>query len=313
MKIFFNKNNNGSEELQAHLGFIDAMVDYDNLERFVRNASREVQQLLGKPTYEALHVFYKKENPTETEKAYVDAVQDAVGIQAYRQYAPSQDVGHTINGRKMRLDEHEKMPFEWLIDKDNENMERMYYQALDHLLETLEDYATWTGSAEYKKVTALFVNSTAIFQEYFDINNSRLILLRLQPGLRQCEQFHILPRLTKSGFENLKDNAGDQAELLALVQEACVYWSLQWAFSGRLTVTLFPEGVLQRYVGDRNTTTAKQVASYNEYAWAAQNFKDDAERLFLRIEELLAPAAVDEDADNAPAIDFNQEDPFVST
>ena len=181
MKIMFNKDENGSEELQAHLGFIDAMVDYENLKRFVRNATREVIQLIGQETYDTIHGYYIA-GPTPEEKPYVDAVQDAVAVQAYRQFVPSQDVGHTINGRKMRLDDHEKMPFEWLIDKDNENMERMYYQALDHLLITLEDLQSWKDTEEYKQLNSLFVNSTEAFQEFFDINQSRLLLLKLQPS-----------------------------------------------------------------------------------------------------------------------------------
>lgn len=314
MNILFNKDDEGSRELVERLGFIDKSVKYDKMERFVRSASREVYELIGKDTYDTIYDYYTGD-PSEEQEVYIKAIQDAVAIQAYRQYAPSNDVGHTTNGRKMRLDDHEKMPFEWLIDKDNENMERMYYKSLDDLLLALDALASWKATDEYKSLNELFVSTTKQFQEFFDIGNSRLLLLKLQPGLRQCERLQILPRLGKEGFDALKADHENQEELYKTVCEACVYWSLQWAFSGRLTVTLFPEGVLQRYVGERNTTQGKQPATMNEYAWAAQKFKDDAMDLFGLIEDMVSPEVVEEDGgvDDDDELGFCTSDVFVTT
>lgn len=315
MKLIFNKNNAGNAELKAHLGFLDKSTSFENLERFIRNATLTVQNIIGKETYDVIQAMYEAGDDQEPNKSYIDALQDAICIEAYRRYAPSNDVGHTVNGRRMRVDDHEKQAFEWLIDRDNENMERMYYQSLDQLLTTLESLNSWKATDKYKKLNSLFVSKTQDFQEIFDINHSRYLLLRLTPGLRQAEQMAILPRLGKEDMEALKEDALNKEELLALVKEACVYWALSWAMKGRLTVTLFPEGVLQRFVGERTTTQGKQPPLGNEYAWAAQQFMQDAERLLLRIEESVAPEVAESDIEEEPnyTFGFDDDDAFVTT
>jgi hypothetical protein len=304
---------NGSEELLKHLGFIDVSVSYDNMVRFIRSASIEVRELIGTATYNVIIGYYEGAT-TDEQMPYVDAMQDAVAVQAYRQYVPSKDVAHTQNGRRMRMDDHEKQAFEWMLDRDNENLERMYYQALDQLLIILDALPSWKETNEYKALNSLFVSKTADFQQYFDINNSRLLMMKLQPGLRQCEQLQILPRLGKTAYDALKEDSTDKERLLELVKSACVYWSLQWAFSGRLTVTLFPEGVLQRYVGERNTTQSKMPATMNEYAWAAQQFRHDAEDILIQIENEVAPPYVPTEGDDEKlGFGFKDTDGFVTT
>lgn len=320
MKLIFDKAEKGNEELLKHLGFIDVSVSYENMVRFIRSASIEVRQLIGEATYGSIADIYwsTTEEPNDVENNIIDAVQDAIAVQAYRQYAPSKDVAHTQNGRRMRMDDHEKQAFEWMIDRDNENMERMYYQSLDHLLIVLDTLPSWKTTDEYKSLNSLFVSTTSILQNYFDINNSRLLMMKLQPGLKQCEDMQILPRLGKEAFDALKENATGKERLLELVRAACVYWALQWAFSGRLTVNLFPEGVLQRYVGDRNTNLAKQVATMNEYAWAAQQFRGDALELLKHIENEVAPpielnAEESENETSESNFGFKNTDGFVTT
>ena len=312
--VFSSAQGTWEDEIKRAIGFIDRSVKYENLERFLKNATRDLILTIGEETYGVLQLMYVGNDNADID--FIHAVQDCVSIEAYRRYAPSKDVGHTQDGRRMRLDEHEKQAFEWMIDRDNENMERMYYQSLDQLLELLDDLDSWKLTDQYKKLNELFVNKTADVQDYFNINNSRLLLLKLQPGIRQCERQAILPRLTKLEFDALKADATGKEELLALVKEACVYWALSWAMRGRLTVTLFPEGVLQRFVGERMTTKGKQAAQFNEFAWAGERFRSDAEEVLRRIEESVAPeeeVVEGEEIIIDPLLSFDDEDTFVSS
>jgi hypothetical protein len=78
----------------------------------------------------------------------------------YRLHAPSNDVAHTNNGRKMRQDEGEKLPFQWMLDNDNASLEKRYYRALDDLIKFLDRskeavqinydiYSIWTNSEAF--------------------------------------------------------------------------------------------------------------------------------------------------------------------
>jgi len=316
MKLILNKAGQGNAELKKLIGFLDRSILFENLERFIIAATQEIILLIGKTTYDVIQDYYENDSADATELERIGALQYSIAIQAYRQYVPSKDVGHTQNGRRMRLDEHEKQAFEWMIDRDNENMERMYYQSLDQLLIVLDEMLSFKLTDQYKKLNSLFVSTTADFEEFFNIKSSRLLLMKLQPGLRQCERQAIIPRLGKIETAALKADLTTDETLTALVKEACVYWSLSWALRGRLTVTLFPEGVLQRFVGERTTTQGKQPAQFNEYAWAAQEFKKDADHLLLRIEEYLAPPIVPvpgEAIDVTPSNQFDDDDIFIST
>tara|TARA_R110002050_G_scaffold208996_2_gene345074 strand:- start:3301 stop:4257 length:957 start_codon:yes stop_codon:yes gene_type:complete len=318
MNIIFNKDGAGDQEMKKHLGFIDKSIGYANLDRFIRNACLTLIEIIGQPTYEAIYAMYDAGNPSATDQGYITMLQDAIAIEAYRRYVPSKDVGHTQNGRRMRMDEHEKQAFEWMIDRDNSNMERMFYLSVDQLLNELETLESWKSSDAYKKLNALFVSKTSDVQEWFDISNSRYLLLKLTPGLRQAERRAILPRIGKEMMETLKAAPQDHEDLYTLIKEACVYWALSWAMKGRLTVTLFPEGVLQRFVSDRTTTQGKKPPLQNEYAWAAQEFMRDAEDILIKIEEIVAEPVQEAEEPTTAQTDtekygFNEDDNFITT
>jgi len=313
MKLIFEKEKGGNDALKRAIGFIDKSTSLTNLNRFIKAATRELIQIIGKPTYDIIQAYTDLEEPTYEQTELIEAVQDCVGIEAIRRYAPSKDVAHTQNGRRMRMDDHEKQAFEWMIDRDNDNMERLYYQSLDQLLIILEELASWKETDQYKKLNSLFVNTTAAFQEYFDINNSRLLLLKLQPGLRQAESYGIRPRIGEETMAALKEDPTSNIEVFELVKEACVFWALAWAMK-RLNVMLFPDGVLQRFVDGRATTQGKQAAALNEPAWAAQEFQKDADNILQRIEELVAPEVeITEEEDTDEGFGFGEGDNFVST
>ena len=317
MHIIFNRNGAGDKEMKDHLGFIDKSIGFANLKRFIRNASFTLIEIIGSATYEVIYGYYNAGEVDPVKVGYVTALQDAIAIEAYRRYVPSKDVGHTQNGRRMRLDDHEKQAFEWMIDRDNSNMERMFYLSVDQLLKELETLASWKASDAYKKLNSLFVSKTSDFQEFFDISNSRYLLLKLTPGLRQAERRGLLPRMGQATITALKEDPSVNEELYSLVKEACVYWSLSWAMNGRLTLSLFPEGVLQRFVSDRTTTQGKKPPLKNEYAWAAQEFMKDAEDILKLIEEMVAePEPLDVEPEELTMKDkygFDEEDNFVTT
>ena len=316
MDLVFNKvEGQGTAELKKHLGFIDAGLIYINLERFLKIATREIITLIGETAYVAIQGYYASDSEAPEQIELLEELQFCIAIEAYRNYVPSKDVGHTQNGRRMRMEEYEKQAFEWMIDRDNANMERMYYRSLDHLLAFMEGLAGWSDSDNYKKIKQLFVNSTDDFEDYFSIGNSRLLLLKLSPGLRQFEKQQLIPRITKQKYAELKADETTDEPIMLMIKEASVYWSLYWAFSGRLSVRLFPEGIEQRITSDRTTTKGSQVPALNETAWASQQFKGDAEKILIEIENYLAPAPiiVSGEVDVMPGLGFSSDDNFATT
>ncbi|MFP9114292.1 DUF6712 family protein [Flavobacterium sp. RHBU_3] len=296
MKLMFDRDGlDPSEEIKELLPWIDADITYAKLRPDIRTATNEMIRLIGQPMYDIILAVYNDVDANDEDaEELVYNCRFPILIRAYALYAPKNDIAHTTNGRRMRQDDNEKSPWQWMVDADNEAMERGYYRALDDMLAYLETVEEWKEQEAYKALNKLFITNTDQFTQYFAIE-SRYVLMKLMPGIRQCEQREIRSRLTPLVFDALKDKlkAGqdlteNEKELLELIQEACVYYSLGWAMR-RLSVTIFPEGILQAYTSDRDTTKIKQPAKNLESDAAEQAFMSDAAEVFLRIEKFLAP------------------------
>jgi len=326
MKLIFK---NESSEINDLLGFIDADIYLDKIRTEVYSATSNLIKLIGAEAYDYGISLYEKEEVDQTaeDKFLIQAIQHAIITEAYRIYAPSGDISHTKNGRKMRHTDNEKAAFEWMINRDNEALEKRHYRALDTLLNWLDDndptlsadpVLKWTGTDAFKKTHKLFVRTTADFEEYFSID-SRFLLMKLAPGLYKAERDLIKPRIGKVLFDKLKAavlaaEAMDEY-LLNLIKEVCVYYSLAWAIP-RLRVSLLPDGVLQQFSSDRAGTKASKPGEFKEADLAVQSFKEDTDRALLRIEEYLKPEPTPEELIEGsvqPEVSFDEDDSFAST
>lgn len=333
MKLIFKED---SAEINELLGFVDADVEINKIRSDLFTATNEVIELIGQQVYDYVHGLYEANDDDEVKKFLIYCVQYPIAVNAWRMYVPSGDLAHTNNGRKMRNDDStgEKSAFEWMINRDNDALEKRYYKALDTLLNYLDqtnptikeavlDPATeavkWKDTEAFQKTHKLFVRTTADFEESFAIH-SRLLLLKLQPGLNICERDEILPRIGKERFLLLKDSvknseAPEDEKLLSLVKEACVYSALSWGLR-RLRVLLLPEGVLQRYSGERVNSINTKAPEKLEAELAAQSFAADAEKVLKAIESYIKPAPTEEEIKEGkifPDACFNDDDNFLST
>jgi len=206
----------------------------------------------------------------------------------------------------MRQDDNEKQAFEWMLDRDNAALEKRHYRALDDLIKFLDRsivenetaetlYSIWTASAAFKATHNLFIRTVAEFDNHFPIN-SRLLLIKLAPGISNCEQYEIRPRLSVEKINTLKSllkantpiiDAAD-LELIRLIQKASVAYALAWSMP-RLSVQLYPDGVLQHVTSNSGTTKGQKPSIKSETEAARQAFMQDANQAFAEIEKLLAP------------------------
>ena len=275
----------GNVELKELLGFLDLSIPYKNIKSKIITATNDVVNLIGQATYDLAVIEYKK--PDAKDEVFLFNIRQAIAIQAYRKYAPHNDLAHTSEGRLNRLEENQKSPFQWMIDKDNSALERSYYEALDNLIKFLDaNIPSWKLTEEYKATHGLFIQTASDFDQYFPIGNSRLIMLKLAPGIRLCENNQIKSRIGKTLFDALKLDASQQPELVHKIQEATAYYSLAWAMR-RMSVQLFPEGVLQGFKSEKINASATKGAENNEAYSVAAYFEIDANKAFLEIESII--------------------------
>jgi hypothetical protein len=299
--LFVTIGTKGSSELKDLLGFVDADIKIQNIVPDLITATNDIIDLIGKPVYDKVVELYAEGDFEDENNHIIYSVRYPIAVNAYRLFTPSNDLAHTNNGRKMRQDDNEKQAFEWMLDRDNAALEKRYYRALDDLIKFLDNCENtelkdlWKSSDAYKKTHDLFIRTVAEFDSFFPIN-SRLLLIKLAPGISDCEQYEIrsrvgaekLDELKKALKENTPITEAKDLELIRLIRKASVAYSMAWSMM-RFSVQIYPEGVLQHVTSDSATTKGAKPTLKSETEAARQAFKSDFDRVVIEIEDLLAP------------------------
>lgn len=301
MKLLFNKTGaDFSKEFKDALGFVDADFKFQKIAPDVRTATRSLAAVLGNTTY--LEIVDTYEAPVIDYEATGGQIlllaQNVIANQAYRLFAPSMDLQHGNNGRKMLTSEDSKTPFEYMLVNSNDELERRSFRAMDDLITLLdESSATWKASDNYKESHKNFVRTVTQFDEFYTIE-SRYLLQKLSPGLSLSEKREVLPRTGLIAFAEIKTKLKEntaldatEAHLLSLIREATVYSALSWGIP-RLQATLFPDGLYQQIRGDRATIKGRMAPIGNQVDQMSQLFKEDADRVLREIEAFVAPVPV---------------------
>jgi hypothetical protein len=314
MKLLF-KDDTFADEFKEFLGFVDADFTFLNLKSDIRSSSREMRSFIGQDLYEIAEVLFEDDIDEDDEKfEFLQLVKCSILVNAYRLYAPDNDLSHTNDGRKMRNEEHEKHAFEWMINASDDSLEKRYYRMLEHLINYLDEieedtdladiYEAWTESKTFKRLKKHFVQTVSDFDEFFPIN-SKLLLIKLEPGISLAEKNLIQSRIKADKYEQLLTAPTDTDEtIISTIKEICVYFALSWAIP-RMSVNILPTGILQRYSSDRSTLKASAAPALNEPKWAQDSFLTDAHKAAIRLENLLKPAPDPSDTDIKPKIIYN--------
>lgn len=329
------------KEFKDALGFTDADIPLRKIKPDLRNAAEELINLIGKPTYDSLIANSKLNIAGESgatapyQDVYLtELFRYSLSTIAYALFAPSNDLGHTPNGRRMRSSEDEKTPFEWMMARDDDNLQRRSYKATDSLINYLDENSDqWKDSEAFTASHKLFVRSLKDFEPRYQLSSS-LLLLKLSPGLDMCEKRDITSRITKELFDALKAKVlyfakepngtgqeaitANEAIMIELIKDACCYYSLAWGIK-RLQVNLFPEGILQPIRSDRATLKARSVPQFLEVDQVSNLFQEDCNNALAEIEshyKVMFPPTVEETTTTTKTEDpygFNEADNFVNT
>ena len=322
------------KELKELTGFLDKNFDYSNIKPYVIDASKDLIKLIGKPLYDKAFSIYETTTATDTEKEFLALIQRPIALSAYNKYAPTNDLSHSNDGRRMRNDDKQKQAFEWQLDRSDENQQRLYYRALDYLIDFLDNlnlYTSptddeqisedaianlWINSDAIKKEKSTFLNSIEKFEEEYPID-SRLVFYKIKPLIKQAEQTEILPRIGATKYQELKTfveqnktpTEAQDIELLTYIRRASAAYSLSKAIM-RFQVTVFSQGTLQYTKSDRASTQAKKPTIGNEPAAASDAYYADFKLYCTKIEDLLKPLPAITDTNVNPKIIYGKN--FIS-
>ena len=291
MKLLIKDN----KELIPHLPMLDSSITFARLSQDLLLATEKIIKIIGNEMYNHIIGLYENSNRTDADNYLISVVAYPIAVDAYRKYVVQNDVAHTNEGRKARLNEYEKMPFEWLLDRDNKASEKKYYKGIDRMIEYLDNNNpnNWKSTEQYKNSHNSLFRTTAEFDEYFSIE-SRYLLMKLAPGIKKCIDEEIIPRITQLIWNSLITELTDSKAIsdvvsLSKIKKTCAYYALSWGVL-RMSATLFPEGVMEKYIEVR-----MQIPEVKSIGVVAKLFENDYEKTLLEIESHIAPVIPESD------------------
>ena len=131
MEILFDKNREDASELLDLLGFVDKDIQISHVWQNIRTASRKIRKIIGEANYDIAVEKYEEE---DFDDEFCTMVRYAIAMDTFRHHAPMTDLAFTSQGRSFRNDDHNRVPWEWQIDKSDESLEKAYYDAVNELI-----------------------------------------------------------------------------------------------------------------------------------------------------------------------------------
>ncbi len=302
--VLFNKANKGAEELVSVLGLIDSDLTFEKWAPIIPLGVRDLKAVIGDDTVKALDDFYKEdtgengENDTEEQIAEkvakreaVRLAQQAAGMFTWLKVIPTLEAQHGNAGRGKRLGENEHGLTGAQEFKDEDNIRNMAYEAIDALVELLDDKAFdfWTNSPKKKAIEKLLIKDKETFDLYYHTGSHRLFLT-LVPMIREVQEDHIIPILTRDRFDRLLQ--GDEtltAKLMDAARRPLALLAIKKAVE-RLPIEILPTGIVQvqQSATVRDKVRAEKAARESVAAALAADAAAQLEKLTDLVMELEA-------------------------
>ena len=335
--MIFNRNGAGAGEMKELIGFIYKSVNFSNLSTFIAFAERDMKRVIGPEVFSQAMAHYWstapppnppaddgniipveqipdpgiEPTPTITWARYVflnelvKKVQLPVALHAYRRYVPSADLSHSDKGRQIFVSEQEKPAFEWMIDKDNQNLLALANEATDNLLEWLDEniatceadgtpFLAWGSCQTLRDRRQLFISSADQMDGIYSIGRSRLTFLALVPFLKQTQATDIRSCFTLEKFAELKaqhlaDGVSEaNMPLFELLVQPMALLALSQAVK-RLSSEILPDGIFINAVS--NVIREKRVTSKTDRNEISLSLEKDGKRELAKLQAYLQKQA----------------------
>lgn len=274
MVTLFNKGFDGSKELEVLTGQWYVSSPYELIEPEIRFATAEVSKLVGFAVMSAVETAYS----TGTDNDLVDAVRMPIACLAIMRHSALTSISHEQTGRKVKMDDNERSPFEWQIDRDDRAMRERYYRALDAMFGYLEDNQVepWVNSSRKALLAESIVKDLAQFEAVYPVDGSYYVYYMLQPLVIERQKALIAPFAGDRWAEIAAGTASD--DIMRLARRAAILSAVVTAGT-RWTLEVFPIEIARRFSPTYQGNRANKAATIEEIDWYLGNLKkeiDDA-------------------------------------
>lgn len=252
--MLFNRNDSGSEELFRLTGTFSAGSDFDAIAPELDDAIRSVGAVVGPEVVKMAEDAYESGRG----EGLVAAVQLPVALLAILRHSQSTLVTHGDRGRKILLDADEKIPFEWMIDRDERAQLDRYYRALDALWTFIDesDDEALKAAASRRRLDESVVKSIEDFERVYPIDGSRYVFHMFLALVVESQR----PLMRLVGEETWKRVLLEEGTPLRLACERFAVLSAVAKAARRWSLAVLPLSVARRfspsYQGNRESSAA---------------------------------------------------------
>lgn len=298
MKLF-NRDGNGGHEITSALGLIADDVDFKTWSPILPLGIRDVAAIIGREPVDALARYYEDNDGTiSTMDRALTYLQQAVALFTWLKIIPTLDAMHDNTGRARRIGENEKGLTALEQYKDESNILRLAYEAVDALIEEMDraEFDFWISSRKYQQRAGLLIRNKETFDEFYLIGSHRLFLTLL-PIIREVQSANVAPVIGRDYLQLLLD--GDEkttADLFDTAARAIALLTMKKAVE-RLPVEVLPEGIVQ--INQSAPIKQRLKAEKEARNSVAASLGADASRYLQQLEDAMAELR----ADGAP-VDF---------
>lgn len=284
--MLFNKDNNGSEELQQITGYYAAANQFSVIQTEVEDATRVVAGLVGPDVVAAADAAYHNSSDPE----FVAAVRTPIAILAVARYSSGNLVSHEDSGSKVKVDGNEKMPWEWMLDRDERAQQERWYRALDALYAYLEanNPESWQNSPARNRIKDSIVRTIQDLEMVYPVDGSYYVYYKLQDLVIESQALlHKMMGDTKWSLITADPVAQENQDLLRICQRWAILSALVKAVR-RWSLEVFPLSIARRFCPSYNGGRSSQAATREEMDAYVSGLEDQIAEARGELAELLA-------------------------
>ena len=287
--MLFNKDERGSQELYNISGIFQAGADYRNIEAEVNSALETVRDIIGPSVMSDAEQAYEQLVIPPCKEALVKAVQLPVAYLAIAMHAQLSLVAHGETGRKIKADDNEKIPFAWMIDRDDRALRERYYRAMDSLLRFLDnsDITSWKESAANGLVKTSVIKTIRQFEMVYPLEQSSYMFHQLLPILVEIQSTRLKAIV---GVDNLVKLIEDDPSVADLKEPSVRFLAIRAIIVAieRWSIDAFPLSVARRFSPTYQGEKQSSAAAKEEMDWYISKLNLQAQDAALDLQTVLS-------------------------
>lgn len=188
--------------------------DFNTISPYIKKNERKyIKSIIGK---DQLTSLIEAADPEDETLEVKELLQEAVSNLAMLEFTNIGMIQISDNGFLISTNQNAKAAEWWQIRDLRRSLLDSGLNAIDEALQIMEanpsDFSDWTESDQGKKYNSFFVRNASVFQEYYNINSSRLTFFSLLPYLKIAEDKYFVGALGEETIQKIKAAATDQAK-----------------------------------------------------------------------------------------------------